>query len=84
MTTNTNSANHQVSPQLIKAYRQASYVVFEKDTEIVLKVGKVSPELVSIMKNNHVNCAAFLARPQHTGQRQCRRHLNSFGFSLKT
>jgi hypothetical protein len=60
MTTNTNSVIHQVSPQLIKAYRQASYVVFEDDSEIVLKVGKVSPELVTIMKNNNVNCAAFL------------------------
>jgi len=60
MTTDTNSAIHQISPQLIKAYRQASYVVFGDDSEIVLKVGKVSPELVSIMKNNHVNCAAFL------------------------
>ena len=60
MTTDTNSVIHQVSPQLIKAYRQASYVVFGDDSEIVLKVGKVSPELVTIMRKNNVNCAAFL------------------------
>jgi hypothetical protein len=60
MTTDTNSIIHHFSPQLIKAYRQASYVVFVDDSEITLKVGKVSPELVTIMKNNNVNCAAFL------------------------
>jgi hypothetical protein len=60
MTTDTNSIIHQVSPQLIKAYRQASYVVFGDDSEFVLKVGKVSQELVTIMKNNNVNSAAFL------------------------
>ena len=69
MTKDTNSIIHQVSPQLIKAYRQASYVVFGDDSEIVLKVGKVSPELVTIMKNNNVSCAAFLtAHNPHSQQ----------------
>ena len=56
----TNSMIHQIPPQLIKAYRQASYVVFGGEGEVVLKVGKVSPELVTILKKNNVNCAAFL------------------------
>ena len=60
MIKNTNSMIHQISPQLIKAYRQASYVVFGGEGKIVLKVGKVSPELVKILKKNGVNCAAFL------------------------
>jgi len=60
MTKDTKLVNLEIPPKLIKAYRQASYVVFEDDEEIVLKVGQVSPKLVSTMKKNEVNCAAFL------------------------
>lgn len=60
MTNRINSVIQEILPVLIKAYRQASYVVFRDDSEVVLKVGKVSLELVEIMKKNDVSCAAFL------------------------
>jgi len=49
-----------ISPKLIKAYREAIYVVHLGDREIALQVGKVSAELAELMKDWEVTTAAFL------------------------
>lgn len=49
-----------ISPKLIKAYREAIYVVHLGDREIALQVGKVSAELAELMKDWEVSTAAFL------------------------
>ena len=54
------SDNHSISPLLIKAYRQASFVVLFQDREIKLHIGRVSHELKAVMSDGGVTCAAFL------------------------
>ena len=49
-----------ISPKLIKAYREAIYVVHLGDREIALQVNKASPQLASLMAEWEVSTAAFL------------------------
>jgi hypothetical protein len=49
-----------ISPNLIKAYREAVYVVDFGDGEITLQVGKANPALAKFMKGCDVTTAAFL------------------------
>ena len=49
-----------ISPNLIKAYREAIYVVHLGDREITLQVGKASAELAELMKDWEATTAAFL------------------------
>jgi len=49
-----------ISPNLIKAYREAVYVVHLGDREIALQAGRVSAELAELMKDWEVTTAAFL------------------------
>ena len=56
----TNSKNHSISPQLIKAYRNTVYEVHSQGQDIHLYIGKVNRELVALMKQKGVTTAAFL------------------------
>lgn len=56
----TNSENRAISPKLIKAYREAVYVVHLGDREIALQVNKASPQLAKLMEDWEVSTAAFL------------------------
>ena len=49
-----------ISPVLIKAYREAVYVVDIGDQEIVLQVNKASSQLANLMVDWEVTTAAFL------------------------
>ena len=49
-----------ISPRLIKAYREAVYVVHLGDREIALQVNKASSQLAELMKEWEVTTAAFL------------------------
>lgn len=49
-----------ISPALIKAYRQAHYVVELPNSPIVIRVGQVTPGLSKLMANENVTTAAFL------------------------
>ena len=49
-----------ISPNLIKAYREAVYVVHLGDREIALQVNKASSQLAELMKEWEVTTAAFL------------------------
>lgn len=49
-----------ISPKLIKAYREAVYVVHLGDREIALQVNQASSQLAELMKEWEVTTAAFL------------------------
>ena len=49
-----------ISPQLIKAYRQAHYVVNQAGQSITLRIGQISTPLAKLMANEDVTSAAFL------------------------
>ena len=49
-----------ISPKLIKAYREAIYVVHLGDREIALQVNKASSQLANLMEEWEVSTAAFL------------------------
>ena len=49
-----------ISPNLIKAYREAIYVVHLGDGEMALQVGKTNTALVQLMQDWEVTTAAFL------------------------
>jgi hypothetical protein len=55
-----NKPTHSIPPELVKAYCEADYVVHIADQDIVLRVGKASPELASLMRGYEVNSAAYL------------------------
>lgn len=49
-----------ISPQLIKAYRQAHYVVELPEHRITLHIGQINPDLAKFMVNEGITTAAFL------------------------
>lgn len=55
-----NEATHSISPELVKAYCAADYVIQIADRDIVLRVGAANPELASLMRGYDVTTAAYL------------------------
>ncbi len=55
-----NKATHSISPELVKAYCEADYVIHFADRDIVLRVGKANPELATLMRSYEVTTAAYL------------------------
>ena len=49
-----------ISPELIRAYREAHYIVLDEGTEIRLKVGTVNLELARLMSNKNAHTASVL------------------------
>ena len=49
-----------ISPELIRAYREAHYIVLDEGTEIRLQVGTVNLELTRFMSNKNVSTASVL------------------------
>ena len=49
-----------ISPQLIKAYRQAHYVVELPGNSITLRIGQINSDLAKFMADEGVTAAAFL------------------------
>ena len=49
-----------ISPELIRAYREAHYIVLDEGTEIRLKVGTVNLELARLMSNKNASTASVL------------------------
>lgn len=55
-----NKVTHSISPELVKAYCEADYVIRIADKDIVLKVGEASSELARLMRAYEVTSAAYL------------------------
>jgi hypothetical protein len=53
-------ATKTVHPNLVRAYREAIYIVNEGDDAIALKVGEVSPALATLMKLHKAHTAAII------------------------
>ena len=53
-------ATKTVHPNLVRAYREAIYIVNEGDDAIALKVGEVSPALAALMHVHKATTAAIL------------------------
>ena len=51
---------YSISPELVKAYSEADYVVRTADKNIVLRVGEANPELARLMMQYEVSFAAYL------------------------
>jgi hypothetical protein len=49
-----------ISPELIRAYREAHYIVLDEGTEIPLQVGTVNLELARLMSNKNARTASVL------------------------
>ena len=49
-----------ISPELIRAYREAHYIVLDKGREIRLQVGTVNLELERLMSNKNAHTASVL------------------------
>ena len=49
-----------ISPELIRAYREAHYIVLDECTEIRLQVGTVNLELARLMSNKNAHTASVL------------------------
>jgi hypothetical protein len=49
-----------ISSELIRAYREAHYIVLDEGTEIRLKVGTVNLELARLMSNKNASTASVL------------------------
>ena len=49
-----------ISPKLIRAYREAHYIVLDEGTEMRLKVGTVNLELARLMSNKNAHTASVL------------------------
>jgi hypothetical protein len=49
-----------IAPELIRAYREAHYIVLDEGTEIRLQVGKVNLELARLMNDKNVHTASVL------------------------
>ena len=49
-----------ISPELIRAYREAHYIVLDEGTEIRLHVGTVNLELARLMSNKNAHTASVL------------------------
>lgn len=54
------SAKRTVYPQLVRAYREAIYIVNSEDLAISLRVGEVNQDLASLMHSKEVVTAAIL------------------------
>lgn len=55
-----NSLNHAISPELLRAYRDAIYVIYSDEGDIVLKVDEASSDLARLMKKYRVASAALI------------------------
>jgi hypothetical protein len=53
-------ARKTVHPNLVRAYREAIYIVNEGDDAIALKVGEVSHALATLMRVHKVQTAAII------------------------
>jgi hypothetical protein len=53
-------ARKTVHPNLVRAYREAIYIVNEGDDAIALKVGEVSPALAALMRVHKVQTGAII------------------------
>lgn len=60
MTNPIHDIDHAISPELVKAYREALYVIYGEGGDIQLRVGQSSPELTSLMRSHGASSAAFL------------------------
>jgi len=49
-----------ISPELIRAYREADYIVLDEGIEIRLQVGTVNLELARLMNNHNAHTASVL------------------------
>jgi hypothetical protein len=49
-----------ISPSLVQSYRKAIYLIHAQGEDIVMKVGKTSPQLSALMQSRKVASAAFI------------------------
>ena len=49
-----------ISPELIRAYREAHYILLDGHNEIRLQVGTINPELATLMINRNAHTACVL------------------------
>lgn len=55
-----NKLKHTISPELLRAYRAAIYVIYGDEGDIVLKVDEASADLEKLMKKHGVTNAALM------------------------
>ena len=55
-----NNLKHTISPELLRAYRAAIYVIYADEGDIVLKVDEASADLAKLMKKYGVTSAALI------------------------
>ena len=81
-----------ISPELIRAYREAHYIVLGKGKEIRLQVGTVNLELERLMSNKNAHTASVLTaynpysevktkQDNELAQMQLRQRLEELGIS---
>ena len=80
------------APELIRAYREAHYIVLDEGKEIRLQVGKVNLELARLMSNKNARSASVLTaynpysevktkQDNKLAQKQLRQRLKEMGYS---
>ena len=60
----------QVSSDKIRAYTATSYRLGHSDTDIILKIGTLSPPVLELFKYRQVTCGAFLTAFNPRGSQQ--------------
>jgi hypothetical protein len=60
----------QVSSDKIRAYTATSYRLGHSDTDIILKIGTLSPQVLELFKHRQVTCGAFLTAFNPRGSQQ--------------
>ena len=60
MTDSIQNIDHIISPELLRAYRTAIYVIYGDGGDIVLKIDETSPDLAALMKKHGITSAALI------------------------
>ena len=63
-------SNATIAPEKLRAYRASSYRLAHADTEIILKIGTVSLQVIDIFKVRQVSSGAFLTAFNPSGSQQ--------------
>ena len=60
----------QISADKIRAYEATDYRLGHTKDDIILNIGKASPRLIELFKQNNVSCGAFLTAYNPRGTQQ--------------
>jgi hypothetical protein len=60
MTDSIQNIDHNIHPELLRAYRTAIYVIYGDGKDIVLKIDEVNLDLSALMKKHGITSAALI------------------------